>query len=109
MSYLRFLNASHWRLLGGVNEYIPAILALVGVVAAPTLSYIAARRKSSGDPSTSEADLLWDESTKIRSELREDLKSTKIELESLRKENQDLKFQIYILQIENDSLKNKPN
>lgn len=48
-----------------------SIIAIIGILTAPLLSYIAAARKMSGKVNTSEASELWAESKAMRADYRE--------------------------------------
>lgn len=80
------------------------IVAILGVVFAPLLTYLIAARKLSGKIQTSEAGDLWEEASKLRQEYREEairlsgeiaiLRRRLEHCESVMQENIDLRQQI---------------
>lgn len=71
----------------------------------PLVTWWITKRKSSGRINTTEANDLWEESSKIRDELRNDLKDARLELETVRADNSRLKLENFSLQNEVDYLK----
>lgn len=95
-------------------------LAFVAPVLAATLTagisaivtYAAMRRSKSGRINSSEADVLWTESSAIRRELREQvqalekhIQANEVEIAGLRSENAALKHEVLMLRQENAALK----
>ncbi len=62
------------------------LIPLLGVILAPLLTYLVARRRSSGKVDTTEAATLWVEAGKMREEYRTEAESCRVEAEQLRVE-----------------------
>lgn len=58
----------------------PAVIALVAALAAPFAAYVVAARRFSGRINNSDASSLWQESTNLREEYREDIRLLRREL-----------------------------
>lgn len=70
------------------SDFSVALLVLAGVVVTAAGGVIVARRTHSGQIKDSEAAKLWDESTKMRHELREQVEALQGEIVQLKAENQ---------------------
>lgn len=91
---------------------IPAAGAVVAAFIGSAATYLSLRWSKSGQIKSTEADVLWEESTSIRRELREQIQQlkehldqTEMEVAQLRKENAELKIEILTLRRENTELK----
>jgi len=89
----------------------PGLAAIVTALAASGATYLAVRRAKSGRINSSEADVLWEESTAIRRELREQVQQLQHEIAQsnarigeLRTENAELKRELLTLRAENADL-----
>jgi len=60
-----------------------ALVSLLGVVVAPTLGYLIAKRKTSGTIDTTEAETLWAQSNALLDRYKADLESTRATVVSL--------------------------
>lgn len=90
----------------------PALAAVVTAGGASLTTYIAVRRAKSGQIRTTEADVLWQESTAIRRELaervqalQEHISRNEVDIARLRAENAELKHEVLTLRTENAALK----
>ena len=63
-----------------------AVLSLIGVVVAPTLGYLIAKRTTSGTIDTTEAETLWQQSNFLLERYKADLESTRTEVSTLKAE-----------------------
>lgn len=100
-------------MLGAIdlNLVAPALAAIVTAGAASVVTYFTVRRSKSGRINSSEADVLWEESTSIRRELREQVQQlerhislNEVEIQKLRTENAELKHEVLVLRQENAAL-----
>lgn len=71
-----------------------AVVAVVGAGIAAMVTYLVARRTSSGRIGTSDAATLWAESQAMRAELRGEVVSLRAEIFSMSKEIHELKEEI---------------
>lgn len=90
----------------------PAMAATLTAAGSSVITYAAMRRGKSGRINTTEADQLWNESTAIRRELREQIaqlerhiSANEVDIAKLRAENAELKHEVLTLRTENQSLK----
>jgi regulator of replication initiation timing len=84
----------------------PALLvALLGVIFAPLLTYVVAARRFSGEISHSEATDLWKESASIREDYRQRIDTLEERLRTIESENRALKGEIRRCVEENEMLK----
>ena len=90
----------------------PMVAAALTAGASAIVTYAAMRRSKSGRINSSEADVLWTESTALRRELREQvqalekhIQSNEVEIAGLRSENAALKHEVLMLRQENAALK----
>ena|SRR6185295_3796593 len=95
-----------------LNLIAPLLAAIVTAGGASLVTYLTMRRAKSGRINSSEADVLWQESTSIRRELREQIQQlelhisqNEVEIAKLRAENAELKHEVLTLRTENASLK----
>lgn len=70
---------------------VPALIAILAAVVSATATYLAVRRKTSGNVGTSEASDLWAESQAMRRELRDEASELRREVATLRTEAVDLR------------------
>lgn len=66
-----------------MDGWLTAVLVFAGVVVSGVVSYLIARRNSSGSISTSDAKSLWDESNALRKEYRERAEALEKQLEEV--------------------------
>lgn len=83
-----------WTAAGGVG----------GAVVAALVSYLIARRKTSGSVDTSEADSLWRESRVLREELRDEVKAYRENLIAAQAEAAQLRTSLYQAQLKTGEL-----
>lgn len=84
---------------------LAAIAAVVGAVVTAAVTYLVARRQSSGTVGTSQADLLWKEAAAIRTEYRTRIEQLEAQILTLHAENTDMKMEVVGLRNENTDLK----
>lgn len=77
-----------------------AFLGTLGAVATAVVTWLIARRKSSGSIHTSEADQLWAESASMRSDLRQETIALRAEVVSLRDEAVKMRDEMIVLRQE---------
>lgn len=68
------------------SPVLPVLAALAGTLAGVIATYVIARRKSSGQIRTSEAEVLWAASESIRHDLTAENRALKAEVAVLREE-----------------------
>lgn len=74
-------------MMAGVSATVLIVIGgLLTATITATATYFVARRTASGRVSTSTAEVLWRESTKMRDELRDELTAARAEVASLRVE-----------------------
>lgn len=84
-----------------------SVVGIVAAVAANALTFLVARRKSSGRVVTTEAEELWQESSSIRKELREEINLMRSELQTVRRENLMQAEQILKLKADHEDCENR--
>ncbi len=94
-----------------LTSFAPVLAAIVTAAGASVVTYLTMRRAKSGRINSSEADILWEESTAIRRELRDQVGQlenhigrNEAEISHLRVENADLKHEVLKLRSENAGL-----
>lgn len=83
---------------------IAAIIALVGVILGPAITYLGLQRRLSGKIGTSEASDLWEESRNIRKELEERNRWLSDKITQLQKRMEELEAENRALHRENGAL-----
>lgn len=77
-----------WTVLAVTSDVSVALLVFAGVVVTAVGTGLVARRTHSGQIRDSEAAKLWDESTAMRQELREQVEALQNEIRELKVENE---------------------
>jgi peptidoglycan hydrolase CwlO-like protein len=86
---------------------VPIFTAAIAGVIAAIGSYLAAARKMSGQISTTSADQLWAENTKMKEEYREQIKRLTDRVESLVNQNNGLHERINTLTVDFEECNNQ--
>ncbi len=87
------------------SDLFPIVLPVIGMIAAPGIAYLVARRKSSGRVDTTEASTLWDEASKMRQTYQEEAAECKKEQATLRAEIVFLRGEVAALRTETAALR----
>lgn len=73
---------------------IVAVLAAVGVGVTGLVTWLVARRQTSGSVATSDASQLWQEGQSIRADMRTEIVGLRAELAASRKETAELRIEL---------------
>lgn len=76
------------------------VLPIIGVVAAPLLSYLVAKRKSSGRIETTDAERLWTEAESLRRAYKDERFEDRVELQAMRAELASLRAELAVARAE---------
>lgn len=77
-----------------MNALLPLLSGALAAVITAFVTYLIARRQSSGRVGTSDAATLWEESQAMRKELRDEVRELRIEISQNRKEIDQLRTRI---------------
>lgn len=73
---------------------VAATLATAGAALTALVTWLVARRQTSGRVATSDAEQLWQESQSMRADMRKEIVGLRSELEAARKETHDLRVEL---------------